>query len=73
MTLSDGGFLETYYRHHASIDGPTRSPWMRERSELLAATDFHTSCRLAYVAKSVASLWYMHNTAGATSLLQQGT
>ena len=46
---------------------------MRECSELLAATDFHKSCRLAYVAKSAASLWYMHNTAGGASLLQQGT
>ena len=35
--------------------------------------DFHSSCRLVYVAKSAASLWYMHNTAGAAPLLQQST
>ena len=67
--LSDDGFLEAYYRLYASIDSPKRNPWTRERQ--VSGCDLHKSCRLMYVAKSAASLWYLHNTTGEASPLQQ--
>ena len=60
--LADDAFLEAFYRHYASIDSPKRSPWRHERH--VPGAEFHKSCRLLYVAKSVAALWYMHNTTG---------